>query len=173
MVVALSRFGTFANLSATTSAPQPEVLPNTATLSFYGSSYTSEYLSLSTAETETNHPAPGGGYTHLQDLTAQQKQLFGTYGTNQYVGSDGSIPFIMIGNRYAWAGASYDPGLLQGLSFDQIANQLEDPRSEIARAIDGAANQITAMLCQLTESQPAEVCSAPFIRHEQARLIAQ
>jgi len=173
MVVALSRFGTFSDLSTTTSAPQPEVFPNTATLSFYGSSYTSDHLVLSTAETETNQPAPGGGYTHLQDLTAQQQQLFGTYDTKQHVGSDGGIPFIMIGNRYAWAGASYDPGLLQGLSFDQIANQLEDPGSEVARAIDGSANQITAMVCLLTENQPAEVCSAPYIRQEQARLIGQ
>jgi hypothetical protein len=130
-------------------------------------------LVLSTAETETNQPAPGGGYTHLQDLTAQQQQLFGTYDTKQHVGSEGGIPFIMIGNRYAWAGASYDPGLLQGLSFDQIANQLEDPGSEVARAIDGSANQITAMVCLLTGNQPAEVCSAPYIRQEQARLIGQ
>jgi Domain of unknown function (DUF929) len=173
MVVALSRFGTFANLSTTTSAPQPEVFPNTATLSFYGSSYTSEYLVLSTAETQTNHPAPGGGYTHLQDLTTQQQQLFGTYGTNQYVGSQGSIPFIMIGNQYAWAGASYDPGLLQGLSFDQIANQLDDPRSEVAQTIDGAANHITAMLCLLTGNRPAEACSTPYIRQEQTRLTGE
>jgi hypothetical protein len=171
MVVALSRFGTFTNLSTTTSAPQPEVFPDTATLSFYGSSYTSEYLALSTAETQTNQPAPGGGYTHLQDLTPRQRQLFTTYDTDQYVGSQGGIPFIMIGNRFAWAGASYDPALLQGMSFDQIANQLADPQSEIAQAIDGTANQITAMVCLVTGNQPAQVCSAPSIRQEQARLI--
>jgi len=172
VTVALSRFGTFSDLSTTTSAAD-DVFPNTATLSYYGSSYTSDYLVFSSAETETNEPDPNGGYTHLQDLTPEQEQLITTYDTEQYTGSNGGIPFVMIGNLYAWAGTNYDVGLLKDMTFDQIANELADPNSEIAKAINGSANQITAMICQLTGNQPADVCSAPFIQQAQAALQGQ
>ncbi len=164
MVVALSRFGTFSNLGTTTSAPPPEVYPNTPTFSFHGSSLASDHLVFSSVETATRDRTP------LDTPTAQQEQLLRTYNTTRYVGSDGSIPFVMIGNRYAWVGASYDLSVLNGLSFDEIANQLNDPNSEVAKAIDGAANQITAMICQTTGNQPSAVCSAPYIQQAQANL---
>ncbi len=169
MVVALSRFGTFSDLGTTTSAAD-DVFPNTPTLSFYGSSYTSDYLTFSSAETETSQPASGGGYTRLQDLTSEQQQLFSTYNTEQITGSSGAIPFVMIGNLYTWAGTTVDPGFLKGKSFAEIANALADPSSAIGKAIDGSANHITAMICQLTGNQPSEVCSAPYIQQEQAKL---
>jgi len=166
MVVALSRFGTFSGLKGTTSGPPPEVFPNTATVTFYGSSYTSDYLTFSSAETETRTNAP------LQTLTSQQQQLFGTYNTQQVTGSNGAIPFVMIGNLYTWAGTSVDPGILKGKSFNQIAGVLADPNSSIAKAIDGSANGITAMICQLTGNQPTDVCSAPYIQQAQSALPA-
>lgn len=170
-VVALSRFGTFSNLGTTTSAPKPEPFPDTPTLSFHGSSYTSNYLVLSAVETQTNKPdATTGGWTQLDTPTDQQQQLISTYDTQQYTGSDGGIPFIMIGNLYAWAGATYDPTVLGGLTFDQIANQLDNPDSKVAQGIDGAANQITAMICKLTGNQPSDVCSAPYLQQAQAAL---
>jgi hypothetical protein len=164
VVVALSRFGTFSDLGTTTSAPKPEAYPNTSTFSFHGSSYASSYLVFSPVETETNLHAP------LDTPTAQQQQLFATFDTKQYVGNDGGIPFVMVGNLYAWAGASYDPGILEGMSFDQIADQLDEPNSPVAQAIDGSANQITAMICQLTGNQPATACSAPYVQQWQAKL---
>ena len=170
-VVALSRFGTFSNLGTTTSAPKPEPYPETPTLSFHGSSYTSDYVVLSAVETQTNKPdAVTGGWTQLDTPTDQQQQLLSTYDTKQYTGSDGGIPFIMIGNLYAWAGATWDPSVLSGLSFDQIANQLDNPSSKVAQGIDGAANQITAMICKLTGNQPSDVCTAPSIQQAQAAL---
>lgn len=171
-VVALSRFGKFSNLGTTTSAPKPEPYPETPTLSFHGSGYTSDYLVLSAVETQTNKPdATTGGWTPLDTPTAQQQQLLSTYDTQQYTGgADGGIPFIMIGNLYVWAGVTYDPGVLGGLSFDQIANQLDNPDSKVAQGIDGAANQITAMICKLTGNQPSDVCTAPSIQQAQAAL---
>jgi len=44
MAVALSRFGTFSGLSGIHSAGGQEVYPNTATLNFYKTRYTSKYL---------------------------------------------------------------------------------------------------------------------------------
>jgi len=163
VVVALSRFGTFSDLGTTTSASN-DVYPNTPTPSFHGSSYVSDYLVFSAAETETAQGQP------LDTLTAQQQQLFSTYDTKQYTGGNGGIPFTMIGNLYAWAGSSYDPGILKGLSFDEIASQLDDPSTEVARIIDGSANRITAMICLLTGNQPGQVCSAPYIQQEQGKL---
>ena len=166
MVVALSRFGTFSGLEGTTSGPPPEVHPNTATLSFAGSSYTSDYLTFSSVETEDRNGNP------LQSMSSQQQDLFSTYNTQAVTGSNGAIPFVMIGNLYTWAGTSVDPGILQGKSFNQIAAVLADPNSDIAKAIDGSANEITAMICQLTGNQPTDVCSAPYIQQAQSALPA-
>jgi hypothetical protein len=170
VVVALSRFGTFTDLGITTSAPKPEIYPDTPTFSFHGSSFASDYLVFSSVETATNQPDPNGGWTTLDTPTAQQQQLFDTYNTKEITGSTGGIPFIMVGNLYAWAGATYDPGVLEGLSFDEIASRLDNPDSKVAQGVDGAANQITAMICQLTGDQPSEVCSAQYIQQAQAAL---
>jgi hypothetical protein len=167
VTVALGRFGTFSDLGTTTSGPKPEPYPDTPTLSYHGSSYTSDYLVFSSVETEDRFGSP------LDTMTEQQQQLLATYDTQEYTGSDGGIPFTMVDNLYAWAGTTYDPGVLEGLTFDQIANRLDDPNSPVAQQIDGAANQITVMICQATGNAPADVCSAPFIQQAQAALQGQ
>jgi hypothetical protein len=164
VVIALSRFGTFEGLSSTTSAPPPETLPNTPTVTFHGSTYTSDYLVFSAVETQTRDFQP------LETPTPLQQRLFDTYNVEQVTGSSGAIPFVMIGNRYAWAGAQYDAGVLEGKSFDEIVAALQDPSTEIAKRIGGTANVITAMICQLTDGQPADVCSSPVIAQAQATL---
>jgi thiol-disulfide isomerase/thioredoxin len=169
MVVALSRFGTFSNLSATTSAAD-DIYPNTPTLTFHGSDYTSDYLTFSSVETATNQPSSTGGYTKLDEPNALQSQLFSTYNTQAITGSNGGIPFVMVGNRYAWAGTSYRPEVLQGKSFNQIAGALADPTSDIAKSIGGSANLITGMICQITNDQPADVCTSPEVQQAQSTL---
>jgi hypothetical protein len=76
----------------------------------------------------------------------------------------------MFGNRYILIGANYDPGLLQGMTRDQIAAALSDPASPIAQGVDGAANTITAAICQVTNGQPSSVCSDPTITKIAAKL---
>ena len=164
MVVALSRFGTFSGLESTTSAPPPETLPNTPTVTFAGSSYTSDYITFSSAETQTRDFSP------LETLTPTQQQLIDTYDVESITGSNGAIPFVMIGNLYAWAGSQFEPSTLDGLTFDQIASQLSDPATDVAKQIGGAANYITAMICQLTDGQPSDVCSSAVIQQAQAAL---
>ena len=44
VVIALSRFGSFSNLRTTMSDSNPDDIPNTHTFTFYGSSYSSQYL---------------------------------------------------------------------------------------------------------------------------------
>ena len=52
LAVALSRFGTLSGLGETASSPT-DVYPNTATLSFSGAAYTSQYLSLTAKEIQS------------------------------------------------------------------------------------------------------------------------
>jgi hypothetical protein len=58
MAVALSRFGTFTGLGETASSPS-DVYPNTATLTFHGASYASNYLSFTGREIQSNHVVNG------------------------------------------------------------------------------------------------------------------
>ena len=155
LAVALSRFGTFTNLSGTQSSGS-DVYPNTQTLSFFGSTYSSPYLRFDAVEEASNRQV-GGTYQTLQQPTAAESALLARYDTA------GSIPFLDIGNRFVVNGASYSPQVLQGLSRAQIAEQLNDPKSPVAQAIDGTANQITAALCVVTGNQPASVSSSPTI----------
>jgi hypothetical protein len=163
LVVALSRFGTLTDLGTTTSSSS-DVHPDTPTFSFHGATYSSPYVTFSSAETQTRTGAP------LETPTPQQQRLFTTYDVAALTGRDGAIPFVMVGNLYMWAGVSYSPDVLTGNTFDQIANALADPTSPIAQGIDGTANQITAMICQLTSDQPAEVCKTSSIQHAESSL---
>jgi hypothetical protein len=155
LAVALSRFGTFSHLSGTHSSGT-DVYPNTQTLSFYGSTYSSPYVDFQPVEEATNQQV-GGGYQNLQKPTVAESALLSSYDP------EGSIPFIDIGNKYVIIGASYSPQLLQGLSRSQIAAQLSDPASPVAQAIDGTANNITAAICIVTNNQPSSVCNTPAI----------
>jgi Domain of unknown function (DUF929) len=160
MIVALSRFGTFGGLATvhsavTNGAGTAEPDPNTPTWTFVHATYSSPYLAFSPVEIETNIPNPATGtYTTLQTPTAAQQAL-----VTKYDGSSGSIPFIDFGNKYVISGVSYDPGVLAGLSWATIANDLSNPNSAVARAVDGTANYITAAICKMTNNTPASACT--------------
>ena len=66
MVNAFSRFGTFTGLT-TTHSSSTDADPNTPTLTFYGSKYTSNYISLTTVETAAQLPD--------RELHQQQRRL--------------------------------------------------------------------------------------------------
>jgi hypothetical protein len=162
MIVALSRFGTFTGLATTHSAARngagtAEPYPNTATWTFANARFTSNYLTFTSVEEFTNIPDPStGGYTTLQTPTAEQQALLEKYDA----ANNGAIPFIDFGNRYMSVGASYDPGVLKGLTWSQIATDLHDPTTPVAKSALGAANYITAALCKLTSDKPATACTA-------------
>jgi Domain of unknown function (DUF929) len=171
MIVALSRFGTFTGLATIRSAARngagnAEPYPNTPTFTFANSSFTSSYLVFAPVEEYTNVPDPStGGYTTLQALTAEQQALLEKYDAANSL----AIPFIDLGNRYTSVGASYDPGVLTALTWDQIAADLHDPSTTVAKAVLGAANYITAALCKLTSDKPPTACTAA-VRALQARI---
>jgi hypothetical protein len=161
MIVALSRFGTFAGLrtihSSTTDVPA-----NLPTWTFYQSGYTSSYLAFTPVETTTN-VRQGNSYPPLQTPTAAQQQIQQAYDPS------GTIPFISFGNKYVLASAPYDVTLLAGKTWAQIASALKDPASPVAKAIGGAANYMTAALCKLTGNQPGSACT-PAVQALQSQL---
>lgn len=161
VVVALSRFGTFAHLGQTASSPS-DAHPNTATLSFHGATYTSSSIAFVGKETESNQ-VQGKSYAPLDTLTAAQTAIVNKYG-------GGGIPFIDIGGKYTVSGASYNPDVLQAKTHAQIAAALSDPTSPIARGVDGTANLVTAAICQSTSQQPATVCQAGGVQKATAKL---
>jgi uncharacterized protein DUF929 len=161
MVVALSRFGTFSGLATVHSAAKDgqgtaEPYPNTPTWTFAHATYTSQYLTFTPVEQYTNIPdSSTGGYTTLQNITSAQQSLITKYDS----ANQGAIPFIDFGNKYLISGASYNPQVLDGHSWAQVAAALKNPSSQIAQGVDGTANYITAAICKITNNQPTSACT--------------
>jgi hypothetical protein len=147
MVVALSKFGNFSNLEYMASAPTDGDI---ATLSFRDATYSSPYnITLVTIENEDRNRAP------LQTPTASEQQLWNQYNPNSY-------PFVDIGGQYILTTSQFNYADLSNLNWTQIASQLNNPESNIARAIDGAANQFMGAICKIDGEQPSTICGQSF-----------
>jgi len=155
MAVALSRFGTFSGLRGIHSSSS-DAFPSTPTLTFYKTGYNSKYLVFTPVETTTEDRN-----TPLQKTTAQQQALLNKYDAPPYVSQQnaGAIPFIDFGNKYLISGASYNPAVLQGKTWSEVAAALSDPSSPVSQGAVGAANAMTATICKLTNNQPATACT--------------
>jgi hypothetical protein len=151
LVVALSHFGTWSDLGSTRSSAT-DVYSNTATFSFRSARYHSTQITLRTTELADNTGRP------LQPETRLDARLLGAYDVPPYVNSadqSGAVPFLDIANHYILAGAQYDPQVLAGLSSAQIASQLRDPASPVAKAVDGSARVIIAAIDQVLHEPTA------------------
>lgn len=169
LVVALSRFGTWNNLSASFSAPAPEVNPNTATVSFHGATYSSQYVSFTGYETSTNKMT-NGQWGKLDTLEGEDLALFQKFNAPPYVQSSGAIPWINLGGTSIQAGASYNSAVILNKTQAEIATALADPTTDIAKGVNGAANVLTAQICKSTNQQPTAVCTAPGVVAAAAKL---
>jgi hypothetical protein len=170
LVVALSRFGTFDHLGATSSSGA-EAFPGVQTFSFDGATYRSRFVSWSAVEEygPTLNATEPAGFALFHHPSASARALMARYGS----GSGGAtLPFIDIGNRVLVEGADigFSPGALQGVSMAQIATDLSDPTSPVAEAILGAANELTAAVCATTDETPARVCRSAGVRAGASRL---
>ncbi|MBO0715226.1 MAG: DUF929 family protein [Acidimicrobiales bacterium] len=163
LVVALSRFGTFANLHTTTSS-STDTFPNTRTFTFVGSRYTSRYLAFDPVELLDRNHNP------LQQPTSEQQRLLTTYDVPPYTQVSGGIPFVSFANQSVITGPGFSPAVLQGLSWATIAGDLYNSKSPVSQAVLGSANYITAAVCQITHGQPGNVCNASFIASAQAKI---
>jgi Domain of unknown function (DUF929) len=177
LIVALSRFGTFSGLATTHSASRngagtAEPYAYTRSWTFAHAKYESKYLAFVAVELNNNVPDKATkSYGTLQTPTRFEQSVMGKYDAPPYVASSdsGTIPFTDFGNRYMIVGASYNPAILSGLSWTQIASDLRSPSSPVARAVLGTANYMTAALCQMSNDHPASACT-PLVRQLQRKI---
>ena len=151
MTLALMKFGTFTNLQETHSAKADG---DAGTWSYYGSTYTSNYLTFNPNELYTNEPQ-GNYYKPLDKLTAaEQSNWAANEGTNL------AFPFINFGGKEVLETSQYNPETIYYKSFQTILNAVGHNDNTIGASIDASAAVFTKYLCGLTNNQPGNVCSA-------------
>jgi hypothetical protein len=165
MTAALSRFGTWSGLKITASS-HTDVDAATHTFSYYGATFTSPYINFKGIEAVSNVPS-GSYYTTLMVPTKQEYADVTKYESPTYIpgATAGEIgfPFVSINNLALISGPSYDPGVLQGQTWSQIASGLSDTSNPATQAIVATANYITASICATTKNAPASVCMTPGV----------
>lgn len=150
LTVALERFGSFSGLQNAMSSAD-DTLPNTPTVSYVKSTYTSDYLSFVAYETQDRTGKPL--QTLPDDVTALMKAN----------NPKGSIPWIDFGGKAYQNGSAVDGQLMAGQSQDQVASSLADPNTDLAKSVVGGANLMTAELCTMTGNKPEAVCTSPGV----------
>ena len=168
MVMALSKFGTFAGLRTSYSSAS-DFAPDTPTLDFSHATFTSHYLVFRHYELATNRPAASStacnvnGYAYIQTPPDSDTELFETVG-------GGNIPFMDFGNGMQQSGADFEdqPLVLAGLTFNQIAQDLYNASSAVAQAEDGSANYMTGAICMMTGNEPRSACSSTVVKQAEA-----
>jgi Domain of unknown function (DUF929) len=147
VVQSLSKFGTFSGLQQIKSSED-----SISTFTFLHAKYTSKYLNFDAKEeADQNHNT-------LEPLTSTEKTQW-----NKYLGpgeSGPGYPFLDFNGQYVSVEPMVDPTVLLGKTWAQIASSLATPSSPIAKAVDGAANYITATICKQTGDKPASACPA-------------
>jgi hypothetical protein len=171
MANALSRFGTFTGLTTTHSSTS-DVYPDTPTLTFYKSTYKSNYIDFVPVELFTNERIGNSSnsntaYQTLQTATTAQSALEAAYDPS------GAIPFLDFGNKYVEVGnlSPLSPQMLAGKTWAQVAAAMNNPTSALGTPLVGNANYITAGICELTNNLPATACT-PTIQQLEKTLAA-
>ena len=153
MAVALSKFGTLSGMSYMISAPDDL---NITTLSFSNVTYSSNYIAFQAYETQDR------ARNNFQTPSQAAQSVFSQYD------SGGSIPFIDIDNQYVFVGAQYalpstgGAGIFNKLNWTQIGSQLNNPSTDMAKAVDGSANYLISMICKVDGNQPSTICGQSF-----------
>jgi hypothetical protein len=153
LIVALSQFGTFSNLSDQVLSSSSQVYPNLASWSFIGARYTSPYFTFDPTELTSSVPDGHGQYQPLEKMSAAQEVAY------DHFDPQGGLPFVDLGNQFATIGASASPSVLEDLSLGQIGSSLSDPTSPVAQAVDGTANYLIAAMCTMITGTKPFICS--------------
>jgi hypothetical protein len=151
MMVALAHFGTFNNVSQTSSAALDGNIP---TLSFYGSSFASPDMVFTPVETTTNQPK-GNYYEPLQAPTAAQQARW-----SKDLNGNLSFPYINMGAKYLLNTSQFPDTVLQGSTFSTIMGDVGNNSTTIGLNIDAAAGFLVRYLCNMTGNKPAGTCAA-------------
>jgi Domain of unknown function (DUF929) len=156
IIAAYSRFGTFDKLYTMTSAPAPEVAPNTPTFTFYGVTYHSPQNYTAFRSYEVVGPINNG--TTLETPPAYINAIVHKYNPKGY------FPFLDVGNKVFYIGTAYDPNALGGATREQIAANLSNPNNVITQAIVATSNYISAGICATNGAKPGSVCHSSGVQ---------
>ena len=162
-LVALSRFGEVSGVglvASTADGPNPGTIGPT----FRGARFAGDRLRVTFHESTTSDAAP------VPAVDAADAALLARYDAPPYVSDEHPRPFVLYAGQYVSAGSLFTPSVLAGLDARAIAAALRDPASAAGRAVDGAANVMTAALCVTTGGEPGTVCRAAGVRAAAALL---
>ncbi|MFZ0995185.1 MAG: DUF929 family protein [Candidatus Dormiibacterota bacterium] len=162
IVLGLSRFGTWSDLHLIRSSVY-DTPANVPSFSFaYGAKFSSPYLVFLGREYQSNVSIhhDGAPYKSFQTLPSEIETAFtGIAG--------GAYPFIDYAGKLASAGSQALPanvGALSGLTWDQVAQKLRDPKSTVAKDVLGGANYVIAATCMVNGQKPGGVCNKTYIQ---------
>jgi hypothetical protein len=141
-----------------------DTFPATPSFSFHGSSYASRFITLQAVELSGNTRDVTGSYPKLDSVTKTQQNIAASLDRPPYAPERGSIPFIVIAGRFVLFSSQYQPGALAGLNATQVVKALGNPSSPPAQGILGAANWLTATLCEVTGGKPVSACTPTAIK---------
>ncbi len=155
LVAALARFGRFSPLAPTVSSTR-DMFPATHTLTFYRSKYKSSHVAFVPLEAATTF------WTQLQEPTASELELLEDLHVEDY-------SFTDFANR--WESENYaNPGVIAGMSWQEIATMMAEPSSPAGQEIDFAAEIGIAQICDVDHEQPISVCGTELLRSMQEEL---
>jgi hypothetical protein len=170
MTAALSRFGTWSGLKITASS-HTDVAAMTHTFSYRGATFTSPYINFTGVEQFSTVPSStsSSGFAILENPTSEEQAILTKYSSSKYnpnATTTGGIsfPFVDINNVALISGASYNPTILAGQTWSQIASGLHDPTNPATQAIVATANYISAAICASSKGAPASVCQSPGVQ---------
>ncbi len=156
LVVALSRFGHFTALYATSSSGT-SAYPGTPTFSFAGAAYASPYVAFTGIEQYSTATASGGGFARIATLTPDQQALVDRF---DHPAAGKPFPFVDVANRLVATAAGFSPAVLHGLSQGALLAGLDAPSTPAAQGILASANALSAGVCAVTGQRPATVCTS-------------
>jgi Domain of unknown function (DUF929) len=154
LVLALSRFGTFDKLGLMQSS-STAAFANLSTFTLWQVSYSSRYVDLESVERYSALNPTGARYLGLETPDTRQAAAVASYAT-----SPDTFALLDVANRWVLNGAAFAPGVLAGLSQNQIAGYLTTPASPLTQAMLTAANETSATICAVDGERPADVCDA-------------
>lgn len=145
LVLALSHFGTFSNLSQLYSYEG-----NVPTYKFSGSTYTSNTIKFEPVEEYGNvYNSQTQQYNKINNLNPIQSSLFKKY-------SGGYFPFVCIGGAIfeAGSGPNLSPTSFNKYTFDQIQSQISS-KTGLFGVINAESNTIISLINKLLATQSA------------------
>ena len=136
IVEALKNFGSWEGLTEDKSADHDEKYFNVPTLNFARAKYSSEHIEFVGRETADRNFEP------LEQLNEKDYEILDTFDPDQI------IPFLLIDGQFMQVGAGYSPKLIEGMDHSQVKSELENPNSEIGKAMREEIDNISALICK-------------------------